>query len=113
MHAWVLLYNHNNHLYHYNMYVYARLHLLNLSPMQGLLLLFVYLIIIIGRLRVPVEYVDDAPEITDDTKLAYLIPTTTGEGICSSSMVDFLVHQHNEFIQFCYRNLPSTHYDPR
>ena len=67
----------------------------------------------IGRLRVPSEYIDKAPEITDDTKLAYLMPTTTGEGICSSSMVDFLVYQHNEFIQFCYKNLPRTYYDPK
>jgi len=64
-----------------------------------------------GRLRVPVEYVDNAPEITDDTKLIYLLPTTTGEGICSTSLVDFLVAQHNEFIKYCYKNLPSKYYD--
>ena len=65
----------------------------------------------IGRLRTPSEYIEVVPKITDDTKLAYLMPTTTGEGICSSSMVDFLVCQHNKFIEFCYENLPKTHYD--
>ena len=74
-------------------------------------LLFIFYII--GRLTVPLEYVNDAPEISDKVKLAYLMPTTTGEGICSSSMVDFLVCQHNEFIQFCYANLPTTYYDPK
>ena len=73
------------------------------------------LLISVGRLRVPIEYTIDTPEITDDTKLAYLMPTSTGdsEGICSSSMVDFLVYQHNEFIQFCYKNMPETYYDPK
>ena len=73
--------------------------------------LFLNYLIHIGRLRIPLEYIDT--EITDDTKLAYLIPTTTGEGICSSSMVDYLVYQHNEFIQYCYKNVPTTYYDPK
>ena len=64
-----------------------------------------------GRLRVPVEYVDNTPEITDDTKLVYLLPTTTGEGICSTSLVDFLVTEHNQFIKDCYNNLPLKFYD--
>ena len=58
------------------------------------------------------KIINDVPEITDDTKLVYLLPTTTGEGICSTSLVDFLVVQHNEFIRHCYNNIPATSYDP-
>jgi len=72
-----------------------------------------YLILFqIDRFIVPLEYVNDAPEITDDTKLAYLLPSTEGEGICIISLVDFLVKQHNDFIRFCYMNIPQTYYDP-
>ena len=74
-------------------------------------MMIVFYIYCLGRLKVPLEYIDT--EIIDDTKLAYLMPTTTDEGICSSSMVDFLVCQHNEFIQFCYKNIPKTCYDPK
>jgi len=58
------------------------------------------------------KIINDTPEITDSTKLIYLLPTTTGEGMCSTSLVDFLVKQHNEFIRYCYNNIPETYYDP-
>ena len=88
------------------------LHALVVASNTMKLLFIFHICMYIGRLTVPLEYVDDAPEITDDTKLAYLMPTTTGEGICSSSMVDFLVYQHNDFFQFCYMDLPKSYYDP-
>ena len=37
--------------------------------------------------------------------LAYLIPTKTGKGICSTALVDFLVTTHNEFICFCHEQV--------
>ena len=36
-----------------------------------------------------------------DTPLEYLIPTTTEAGVCTTSLVDFLVLSHNDFIEFC------------
>ena len=101
------------------------------APLQSLLLLSVYTIVLYTSylsytyckyhnyvfesvedlLRVNPNYVKDAPEINDNTKLAYLLPTTKGEGICNISLVDFLVTQHNDFIYFCYQNMP--YYDPR
>lgn len=37
--------------------------------------------------------------------LAYLIPTKTGKGICSTALVDFLVTTHNDFIKFCHNKV--------
>jgi len=62
---------------------------------------------------VPSDIINSAPEISDDTKLAYLLPTTTEEGICSTALVDFLAMQHNEFLEYCYKNLPSSCNDPQ
>ena len=54
---------------------------------------------ILARLRVDHKYL--IPSISLDTKLDYLIPTTTGAGVCTSSLVDFLVCTHNSFIGKC------------
>ena len=59
----------------------------------------------IGRKKVPKEL---AAEMANDPKhilLAYLIPTQTGKGICSTALVDFLITMHNEFIQFCHKQV--------
>lgn len=56
----------------------------------------------IGRLPVPESiYV---PNITGSTPLVYLIPTTTGQGVCTTALVDFLILTHNDFIQRCQTN---------
>ena len=36
------------------------------------------------------------------TPLEYLIPTTTGAGVCTTALVDFLTLIHNDFIQKCH-----------
>ena len=41
------------------------------------------------------------PAITEDTTLDYLIPTMTGAGACTTSLVDFLMLTHNDFIKKC------------
>ena len=51
--------------------------------------------------RLPVEDEHFQPAITDDTDLVYLIPTTTGEGRCTTALVDFLVLTHNSFVEMC------------
>ena len=52
-----------------------------------------------GRLRVDEENL--MSEVTLDTKLDYLIPTTIGHGICTTALVDYLVQTHNTFIERC------------
>ena len=54
---------------------------------------------IIARLRVDHKYL--VPLISLDTKLECLIPTTTGAGVCTTSLVDFLVCTHNDFMGKC------------
>jgi len=53
-----------------------------------------------GRRRVPKELLIKMPDKPQTIPLAYLIPTTTGKGICSTALVDFLVSTHNDFIEF-------------
>ena len=55
--------------------------------------------IYVARLRVDTKYL--IPEISKNTKLEYILPTTTGPGVCTTSLVDFLVCAHNEFIEKC------------
>ena len=52
-----------------------------------------------ARLRVDHKYL--VSSISLDTKLEYLIPTTTGAGVCTTSLVDFLVCTHNDFMEKC------------
>ena len=40
--------------------------------------------------------------ISGSTSLQYLIPTTSGAGVCTTSLVDFLVLTHNDFIMKCH-----------
>ena len=47
------------------------------------------------------------PEFTNNTAIEYLIPTTMGKGRCTTSLVDFLVLTHNNFIETC-RSLVSS-----
>jgi len=46
------------------------------------------------------------PIINEHTNVAYLIPTTTGEGICSTTLLDFLVTTHNNFIRYYHECYP-------
>ena len=59
----------------------------------------------IGRKKVPKELAAEMPTSPRDISLAYLIPTKTGKGICSTALVDFLVTTHNEFIYFCHEQV--------
>ncbi len=56
----------------------------------------------LGRLPVPESIC--VPAITGKTSLVYLIPTTTGLGVCTTALVDFLILTHNDFIQRCQAN---------
>ena len=40
-------------------------------------------------------------DFSDDTTLDFLLPTSEGTGACTSALVDFLVLQHNNFIERC------------
>jgi len=63
---------------------------------------------LLGRLRIPEEYIAAMPTISECTKLAYLIPTTTGEGICSTGLLDFLVVTHNTFLKYYHDHYPLS-----
>ena len=39
--------------------------------------------------------------IDDDTKMEYLVPTTSEAGVCTTALVDFLTLTHNNFIERC------------
>ena len=41
------------------------------------------------------------PAITEDVPIEYLVPTTTGAGALTVSLVDYLVLTHNDFIEKC------------
>ena len=59
-----------------------------------------FIIICVGRKRVPKELIVEVPSNPQEIPLVYCIPTKTGKGICSTALVDFLVTTHNEFINF-------------
>ena len=46
------------------------------------------------------------PVIDEHTNIAYLIPTTSGEGVCSTGLLDFLVITHNNFITYYHKYYP-------
>ena len=46
-------------------------------------------------------FLEELTLISEDTPLQYIIPTTTGPGACSLALVDYLVLQHNSFIEMC------------
>ena len=55
----------------------------------------------------PQEYINT--EFSRDTPLVYLIPKTSGPGVCTTSLVDHLVMIHNEFIDICLRIVREMH----
>ena len=59
-------------------------------------IIFLYLI---ARLRLEDQHC--LPAITDDTALEYLVPTTSGAGALTTSLVDYLILAHNDFIETC------------
>ena len=58
-----------------------------------------------GRLPVPESVFPQS--ICGSTLLKYLVPTTTGAGVCTTSLVDFLVGIHNEFVERCHNAMPA------
>jgi hypothetical protein len=51
--------------------------------------------------RLPVEEQFYVTVIDDDTKMEYLVPTTSDAGVCTTALVDFLTLTHNNFIATC------------
>ena len=51
--------------------------------------------------RLPVEDRFYVTVIDDDTKMEYLVPTTSEAGVCTTALVDFLTLTHNNFIATC------------
>ena len=49
--------------------------------------------------RLPLEDKHCLSAITKDVSLEYLIPTTTGAGALTVSLVDYLILTHNDFIE--------------
>jgi len=43
------------------------------------------------------------PAITKHVSLEYIIPTTTGRGALTTSLVDFLILTHNDFVEKCFK----------
>ena len=63
---------------------------------------------LIGRFRVTQEYIN--VDLSDETtSIAYLVPKTTGQGCCTTALVDHLVMIHNEFIDICIRTIKEMH----
>lgn len=54
-----------------------------------------------ARIRVGEKLLSELPQVSEDTTLQFLIPTTTGPGVCSFALVDYLIVQHNSFIDMC------------
>ena len=52
-------------------------------------------------MRVEEQILNALESISDETPLEYLLPTTTGPGVCTTALVDFLVLKHNDFIEHC------------
>lgn len=61
----------------------------------------------IGRLRLEDQHCLAA--ITNNVPLEYLIPTTTGAGALTTSLVDYLVLTHNDFIENCSKVAEKNH----
>ena len=51
--------------------------------------------------RLPVEERFYVTVIDDNTKMEYLVPTTSDAGVCTTALVDFLTLTHNNFIEKC------------
>jgi hypothetical protein len=51
--------------------------------------------------RLPIEDRFYVTVINDDTKMEYLVPTTSDAGVCTTALVDFLTLTHNNFIAIC------------
>ena len=45
------------------------------------------------------EYIEE--DITENTLMKYLIPTTFGPGVITTALIDHLVITHNKFIRQC------------
>ena len=41
----------------------------------------------------------------DNTSLSCLVPTLTGQGVCTVALVDLLVGVHNDFVEKCRSQL--------
>ncbi|XP_041355040.1 E3 ubiquitin-protein ligase RNF213-like [Gigantopelta aegis] len=53
-----------------------------------------------GLVRLPQEFRN--VKITPDSQLAILLPSTTGPGLCSYILLEFLLRKHNEFLdRYC------------
>ena len=60
----------------------------------------VHIVCVIG-ISVPDKEVKFLADIADVLPVAYLLPTTSGPGLCSLALSDFLLFQQNELLEFC------------
>lgn len=51
--------------------------------------------------RLPLDDQHCLATITKDVPLEYMIPTTTGAGALTVSLVDYLTLTHNDFVEYC------------
>ena len=58
--------------------------------------------------RLDVSEATDLDEITGDTSMKFLLPTTSGPGVLSTALVDHLVIVHNSFIMQCREFVENT-----
>ena len=52
-----------------------------------------------GHLKVDEKYLQE--HLGLDTTLEYFIPTTTGPGACTFSLLHYLCYVHNNYIDWC------------
>ena len=60
----------------------------------------VHIMCIIG-ISVPDDKVKALADIADVLPVTYLLPSTSGPGLCSLALSDFLLFQQNELLEFC------------
>lgn len=74
-------------------------------------LILMMLFCCLDRLCLPNHYYISA--ITDDVTMEYLIPTKSGAGVCTTSLVDYLIYTHNNFIERCHSVLAEKNQKQR
>ena len=63
--------------------------------------------VLLGRLiDLKNDYVQE--EVTEETKMKFLIPTTYGPGVITTGLIDHLVISHNKFIRLCRKFVENS-----
>ena len=61
-------------------------------------------------MKVPEEYISKMGDIADNLPLAYILPSTSGPGLCTLALMDFLLFQQNELLEFCRNSCKFSRY---